>query len=128
MKVHLINPPFPGVYQELGFKVPLLGLAYIAGILEEKGITAHITDLNLGNEKINGKNDYDVVGISTLTPTAKKSIELANRIKSMDSEIPIVMGGPHVTFMDEQVLKTGVVDFVVRGEGEYTFLELLEDR
>lgn len=125
MRVLFINPPYPGLYQKLGFKIPPLGLAYIAAILEKKGFKSHIIDLNLVKEKIDVKN-YDAIGISTLTPTIKRAIEIAKQIKSIDDEIPIVMGGPHATIMDKQVLETGFVDFVVRGEGEYTFLYLLE--
>jgi len=38
---------------------------------------------------------------------------------------PIVTGGPHVSFFEKETLDTGVVDYVVRGEGEYTCLNLL---
>jgi len=36
------------------------------------------------------------------------------------------MGGYHPTFMDGEVLKTGLVDYVVRGEGEYVLPELVD--
>jgi anaerobic magnesium-protoporphyrin IX monomethyl ester cyclase len=36
------------------------------------------------------------------------------------------VGGPHVSFMAEEALATGVIDYVVRNEGEYSFLSLVE--
>ena len=39
----------------------------------------------------------------------------------------VVFGGPHATFMDEQILSENLeVDVVVRGEGEQTLLELVD--
>ncbi|MDH4232540.1 MAG: B12-binding domain-containing radical SAM protein, partial [Nitrospirota bacterium] len=36
----------------------------------------------------------------------------------------VVMGGPHVSYMDEETLRTGLCDYVVRAEGEETMLSL----
>lgn len=64
----------------------------------------------------------DLVGISTITPTAKRGYELAEACRKRG--IPVIMGGPHVTFMPEEALQHA--DFVVRGEGENAFEKLLE--
>src|SRR5512135_1769714 len=37
----------------------------------------------------------------------------------------VVMGGPHPGYVDEEILSTKRVDFIVRGEGEVTFSELV---
>jgi len=37
------------------------------------------------------------------------------------------MGGPHATFMDEQIIaQESAVDLIVRGEGEQTLLEIAQ--
>jgi anaerobic magnesium-protoporphyrin IX monomethyl ester cyclase len=36
------------------------------------------------------------------------------------------MGGPHPQFMAEEILSTGHVQYIIKGEGEFTFLSLLE--
>jgi radical SAM superfamily enzyme YgiQ (UPF0313 family) len=41
-------------------------------------------------------------------------------------KIPVIVGGTHATLFDEHVLRTAAVDYVVRGEGEQAFPELLE--
>ncbi|HUX93497.1 MAG TPA: radical SAM protein, partial [Ignavibacteriaceae bacterium] len=50
-------------------------------------------------------------------------LRIAKEIKKAGKMI--VMGGYHVTFLDEEVLSTGCIDVVVRGEGEHIFLNLL---
>jgi radical SAM superfamily enzyme YgiQ (UPF0313 family) len=63
------------------------------------------------------------VGISTITPTAPEAFKILERIKE-NSDIPVVMGGAHVTFIPDEALEKGA-DFVVRGEGEYAMRELV---
>ncbi|MFY9398737.1 MAG: radical SAM protein [Desulfomonilia bacterium] len=67
-----------------------------------------------------------VVGISnTFTtdyPLCLKILEICKRI---DGNLVTVMGGPHVTFSDADCLSSPAVDVVVRGEGEWTMLDLL---
>ena len=67
-----------------------------------------------------------VVGISnTFTsdyPLCLKVLEICKRI---DGSLVTVMGGPHVTFRDADCLSSPAVDVVVRGEGEWTMLDLL---
>lgn len=40
------------------------------------------------------------------------------------AKVPVVFGGPHATYCPEEALRYG--DFVVRGEGEYAALDLVE--
>jgi anaerobic magnesium-protoporphyrin IX monomethyl ester cyclase len=68
----------------------------------------------------------DIIGISVSTSAFKAALTLASLIKKLKSNVKIVFGGIHPTVLPEEVLKTGLVDVVVRGEGEYTFLELVE--
>ncbi|MFQ6032514.1 MAG: B12-binding domain-containing radical SAM protein, partial [Candidatus Zixiibacteriota bacterium] len=70
----------------------------------------------------------DIVMLSTITSTAPEAYHLAKKIKEkakvLEKEISIVMGGAHVTFMAEEALNN-CADYVVRGEGEKTILELI---
>ncbi|MDH4027274.1 MAG: B12-binding domain-containing radical SAM protein [Nitrospirota bacterium] len=67
----------------------------------------------------------DIVGISSLfTPYFREAIETARSI-SKCLDVPVVMGGPHVSEAPETVLSSEAVDFVIRGEGERPFVELL---
>ena len=103
-----------------------LGLSYIAAVLEKKGITTHITDLNVEKDTLMKKlNKIDIVGIFTLTPNIHNAWKLAKRIKKINKNILIVFGGPHASSLPEESLKRDEVDLVVRGEGEKTMFELV---
>lgn len=67
----------------------------------------------------------DAVGISSLTPNFNSAINVAKLVKSIDPNIRVILGGVHPTFTPEETLKNKDVDFVVRGEGEYTLLNLI---
>ncbi|HBO97406.1 MAG TPA: hypothetical protein DD648_05180 [Candidatus Omnitrophica bacterium] len=51
-------------------------------------------------------------------------IAIADLIKKVNPKIKIVTGGNHASIFSEMVLKNNSFDFVVRGEGEETLLEL----
>lgn len=126
MKVLLVNPASRSIYSRLGLVFPPLGLAYIASVVRSAGHEVRILDLQA--EKVDLSrfewNRYDVVGISTDTGRYPESLKVA-RIAKEARDIVVVMGGYHATFMDRDVLNTGLVDYVIRGEGELPFLELL---
>jgi radical SAM superfamily enzyme YgiQ (UPF0313 family) len=67
----------------------------------------------------------DLVGISSLfTPYFREALEVAKRVKKR-RDVPVVLGGSHVSAVPESVLSHPCVDYVIRGEGERPFVELL---
>src|SRR5512137_2293874 len=64
----------------------------------------------------------DVVGISTITATVKRGYALADECRALG--IPVILGGPHVTFLPEEALTHA--ELGVRGEGEGAMKTLLE--
>ena len=63
-----------------------------------------------------------LVGISTITATVKRGYALAGECRALG--IPVILGGPHVTFLPDEAL--GHADLVVRGEGEGAMNALLD--
>lgn len=127
MKVLLINAPSNGIYYKMGLKLPPLGLAYIAAYLRRSGkYGVNIIDMNARSIELKDIpwRDWDIVGISGDTSRHNAVLEIAAHAK--DAGRIVVVGGYHATFMDEDTLRTGNVDYVVRGEGEEIFAELLE--
>ncbi len=119
------------IYRITGMKAPPLGLAYIAAVLEENGHKVRIIDtatLEMDTSRwIKEVRSWkpDVVGLSMLTPTAPKGYKAAKLVKEeLGKDVIVVAGGPHPTYMYGEALSAGV-DIVVRGEGEYTTLELV---
>lgn len=125
MRILLINAPFLRGYYGLGSSMPPLGLAYVAAVLRKSGHKVNMVDMNASPRGLPSRfDDFDLVGISSDTPRHNVSIQIAKRAKGQ--KVKVVMGGPHVTFMDEETLKSGAVDYVVRGEGEESMLNLVE--
>ena len=69
----------------------------------------------------------DVVGFSVTCWNARKVYEACRIVKAASPGTTIVLGGPEVGPIAEEVLAERLdVDSVVRGEGEVTFAELLQ--
>jgi len=121
----LVSPPAGFSYRVLGVSRPPLGLAYMASVLRDK-YDVSIIDFNVepGPWSEYPYGDYDVVGISVDTSRCPVAFEIARAAKEHGPTV--VVGGPHVSFMAEEALATGVIDYVVRNEGEYSFLSLVE--
>jgi len=120
------------VYRILGARAPPLGLAWIGAVLERAGCKVKIIDsptLRLSlRDFIHEVKSWspDLVGISVITPTAYRAYKAVKLLRQeLPKEVPIVAGGPHVTFMYEEALNEGF-DVVVCGEGELTTLELVK--
>jgi len=69
----------------------------------------------------------DAVGITACTTFAASAFKIASIVKGINKDLPVVLGGPHVTITGQQVLRIcRDVDFLVTGEGEKTFSELVK--
>ncbi len=146
MKVLLINPPrFNEVLadnpafidEERGFNPPL-GLLYLAGYLKKRGnhqifgLDAQVEQLdhNEGFKQRIMEVDPDVVGITAMTFTlidVLKTINLVEQAeKELNKKVIVVLGGPHVHLFPKETINLKGVDFVIKGEGELPFYNLLE--
>jgi anaerobic magnesium-protoporphyrin IX monomethyl ester cyclase len=126
VKIALVNPP-----QFTRYPQPPMGLALIAAVLEDKGYEVNVIDANALQLKpedvISRLADADVAGITAMTPTISKAIDIARQIKEVKPELPVILGGAHATLLPEETLKAAPeIDILVRGEGEETVIELLQ--
>jgi radical SAM superfamily enzyme YgiQ (UPF0313 family) len=134
MEVLLVNPPdIASKYKDvLGLTAPPLGLAYIGAVLEENDVKVTILDapaLDMdfqGYQRELANKHVDLLGVQTTTPTIKQALAVGKITKELHPECTVTMGGYHATFMPEQVLENDFVDVVVRNEGEYATLELVD--
>lgn len=130
MKILLINPAnrYDARLEMVSPYIPY-GLLYIASFIEEEGHEVKVYDSNLKKRDISGelrKFQPDIVGLSVMTgPCISDAIILSKAVKSFDNNLPVVWGGVHPTILPEQTLKEDFIDFIIRGEGELTFLGLL---
>jgi radical SAM superfamily enzyme YgiQ (UPF0313 family) len=67
------------------------------------------------------------LGISLVTgPMIRETVEIAKAVKAWDPEFPIVLGGWHPSLLPKQTLEAPCIDYIVRGQGEDGFLELVQ--
>ncbi|RMF67633.1 MAG: radical SAM protein [Calditrichaeota bacterium] len=123
MNVLLVSPHRGAAFERIGIRVPPLGLLYIGAVLKKAGHDVEF-DLAESREHLPDMADADVVGISCTTIQFKPGLRVAKAAKEQGKIV--VMGGPHPTSSADEVLRSGVVDYVVRAEGEETAVELLE--
>lgn len=133
MKVVLTNPPQPkkGYYRAF---YPSLGLLYLASYVETYSKLSNLDviylegsayDLDGFLNKIS-KIDPDIIGLSVSTLNSPVSYVTINTIKKEFRHVRVICGGPHPTAMPADVLEKSRADVCVIGEGEVTFLKLLE--
>lgn len=139
MKVLLINPPWikkdSNIWKDVASCMPPLGLAYIASFLEKCGINVKILDahalrINL-TSLVNVLKEYDkpnFIGITSTTSVINNAYECAEIAKKLFPDAKLIMGGVHPTVLPEEALEKEYIDFVVRGEGEQTILELVKGK
>ena len=132
MKAHvtLVNPPYPSVAHESMHVIPL-GIGYLAAVLENNGYKVDVIDcqvLKLTKEELENeltRLQPDIVGVTSATLNYKPALEIVKSAKTQLPNCLTMLGGPHVTVMDEETLRDQPeADIVVRGEGEQTILEL----
>ena len=133
LKVALISPPPASQWAFVDYQYPLIGLAYLAAVLEKNGHQVividcppqHLTYKHIDQE-IN-RFQPDIVGITSVTATFTSSLKVAQNTKQTCPQALVVLGGPHVTIAEDQfLLKHPEVDIVVKGEGEQTIVEIAQ--
>lgn len=112
-------------------KIPPLGLAYIAALLEKEDYPIRVLDNYAANRtveevKLEVKSlNPEIVGIGCTSNTYQRCIETAKAVKEVAPHCKVVVGGPHPSFMPESMLKHPQIDCVVIGEGESAMLQLV---
>ncbi|MBN2383620.1 cobalamin-dependent protein [bacterium] len=111
--------------------MPELGLLYIAAVLEQNGYqVSFLPSSVLGFDFKALENRLielrpDLVGVTCTTENRFQSFELLRRTKACLPDTHTVIGGPHVTNTARDTLEhLPEIDYVVRGEGELTCLDL----
>jgi radical SAM superfamily enzyme YgiQ (UPF0313 family) len=107
---------------------PHLGLAYLAAVSEQRGDKVLVYDADIEDEPITdviNRFAPDLVGITANTPQVKSAWRTAQAVKAI-KDVPVVLGGPHVSVLPAESVARPEVDVVVRGEGEAVWLKLSE--
>jgi anaerobic magnesium-protoporphyrin IX monomethyl ester cyclase len=147
-RVMLIFPPSTTCARYEPMVTTPMGIAYLGATLREAGyevscldavgeapyqetpVTQDIFRLGLTYEEIMARvSEYqpDVVGISCIFSNQWPAVaELTRRIKALDPEVVVMSGGAHPSFLSERCLNDAALDFILKGEAERSFPELLQ--
>ena len=72
-------------------------------------------------------SDADIVGFSLYSWNEQISLSIAKKLKALNKNVKIIFGGPQVPNNSEIFLKKHTfIDYVIHGEGEKVFLDLVE--
>jgi anaerobic magnesium-protoporphyrin IX monomethyl ester cyclase len=104
-----------------------LPILYLGEALIKHGYEPILLDMQVDVFSPSILDGVKFVGISTLTgQQIKYSISVAEQIRKLQPNVPIVWGGIHPTLMPEQTMESPLVDYVIRGEGEESFPQLIK--
>lgn len=153
MRVLLVDPH----RTERTISLPNIGLAHLASSIRASGHKADVVEFSLpGNERqfreaktlaefrrleedfykdiAQQSLAYDLIGVTSTYTAYYRAIELLNTVAEFNPSVKTALGGPHVSLMERfapwkgQVFKDSPsLDIVVRGEGETTVAELLDN-
>ena len=135
-RVLLINPArhFIANHHGVGYLTPL-GLVCIGGPLLDAGYTVKLIDHDaygwsfkkLNEEVEKFQADYVLLGHSGSTAAHKTAIKTFHEIKETYPNIKTIYGGVYPSYADQGILREcNEIDFIVRGEGEETIIQLLK--
>jgi radical SAM superfamily enzyme YgiQ (UPF0313 family) len=136
MKVCFINALYKeevyGKVKDVDLLAPPIGLCYLAAMLEREGYDVNLIDSEAERLTINDlvkrveSIKPDIIGLTCTTPMVASVKRTAEAIKNTFPETKILVGGPHVTAVLEDLLQEKYIDIAVVGEGEYTIVELVK--
>lgn len=132
MKILLIKPNW---WVERQVVSPPLGVMYLAAVVKLRITPApDVEIIDLGAQGVSlqqleskiEKEKPDIIGISALTYVARAVKLIAESIGRVSPGTPIIVGGPHASIFYDHLLKSTPIDIAVIGEGEVTFVDLVE--
>lgn len=120
--ISFIEVGSPGAHIFSKFPIPRLGSILLSTILRDEGYNVRVFLEDIAKPDWSFIENSGIVCISTITSTAIRAYEIADRLRRLG--IIVIIGGAHPSFMPDEAL--GHADYVVRGEGDYTLPELID--
>ncbi|MHB0858704.1 MAG: B12-binding domain-containing radical SAM protein [Anaerolineae bacterium] len=126
-RVLLIAPPSSSY---MGAARPPTGLGYLAQTLLQEGIVHTVEDMRVKGrlKTLQARIESfrpDLIGVSIVSFEYKRSFELVRQIKQLVPNVPVIIGGPHVSALKASVLEAcEAADMAVIGEGERVLVEV----
>jgi anaerobic magnesium-protoporphyrin IX monomethyl ester cyclase len=108
-----------------------LGILAVATPLLRAGYQVELIDStitpNFKKRVLEAVRDAVCLGISLVTgPMIRETAEIGKAVKAWNPDFPIILGGWHPSLLPKQTLEASFIDYVVRGQGEDSLLELVQ--
>lgn len=142
MRILLVNPPIPLSYYNEEFYLPS-GLLYLAAVLRDRGHSVQLLDMR--TFRLKGRVDPlayceeallqsmgafqpDLLGFGCLfSGNFLHVLRFSRRCKALHPEVPIMVGGIHVTIHVREILKhCPDVDYLFLGEAEESIVQFVD--
>jgi len=120
--IYFIEPKSPGAHIFSKYPIPRLGSIILGTMLKARGYNVKVFIEDMAEPTPEMFDNPDLICISSITSTAPRAFMLADRFR--EKGIPVAIGGPHSSFLPEESLRHA--DYVIRGEGEDTMIELVD--
>ena len=126
MKIGLIFPN-----KDRRYKTVHLGLSYLVSYAraQHDDLCFQVLDTRVASRKETKRffaSNFDLIGMTVFSPVYFEVIALFKKIKETFPGVPVCVGGPYVTTIQEEIFTETPVDYAVYGEGENTFCELID--
>ncbi|MFX0186353.1 MAG: B12-binding domain-containing radical SAM protein [Candidatus Hodarchaeota archaeon] len=126
------------IYPKLEFAgtqipIPPYSILFIADYLINRKVNVKIFDLRFDTlhqvKNAISNNEPEYIGVSVMTgPQIYHALKICKSIKKEFNNIKIVWGGIHSTILPTQTLQNKLIDFIIRGEGEKSYYELVSGK
>lgn len=136
-RITLINSPYylrgDSTFKHIeGYTIPF-GILSLAAVIRRDLPDTHVAVVDGRAENLSPDALLDrilgtkpeLVGISSFTYCINDAMLLSKWIKKAAPDVKIILGGVHVTQLPEEAIRNGDIDFVIRGEGEYSLRDLI---
>lgn len=133
----LINPSYRDSYGSAKARIvdpifPTASLLAIAATAEQQKHEVKILDLSheqydyhvVREEVLRYKPD--VIGMTATTPLFNQARDISVLVKALSRDILVIAGGSHVSSLPDESLQESMLDAVVVGEGDYTFVDIMD--
>lgn len=132
---HSVHSDEKGFYPQAKNIYPPLGLVYLATVLKQndnnalvKILDSKALNLSVSQAKYEIKTfNPDIIGIAALTETLPGAVEMCEICKGLFPDTLRIIGGPHMSVDPEPIMKLGLFQLGIIGEGEITITEVYNE-
>ncbi|KPK42867.1 MAG: hypothetical protein AMJ78_00965 [Omnitrophica WOR_2 bacterium SM23_29] len=134
MRVVFVQPPNlqrSGDWKKMRVSRPPINIALLAAYIGQFGCESFIYDFDWFEGTVEDmaklilSKNPDVVGFTCLTPRMRITLFIAAKIKELNPNVKIIIGGAHVNAAKERSLYSKDIDYAIYGESEQALIELL---